>query len=67
MVWSGEITDTIFTFKNNPCQGIIVSLKDSSYSLRLDYSVGIFIIGENTLIYDVVSQQCHETELLYLT
>ena len=44
----------IFTFKNNPCQGIIVSLKDSIYGLRLDYSVGNFIIAENTLSYDVV-------------
>ena len=53
LLWLGEITD-IFTFKNNPCQGIIVSLKDSSYGLRLDYSVGNFITGENTLSYDVV-------------
>ena len=57
-LWFGEITG-IFTFKNNPCQGIIVSLKDSSYGLRLDYSVGNFIIAENTLIYDVVRKHYH--------
>ena len=56
-LWFGEITD-IFTFKNNPCQGIIVSLKDSSYALRLDYSVGNFITADNSLIYDVVTEQC---------
>ena len=56
-LWFGEITD-IFTFKNNPCQGIIVSLEDSSYGLRRDYSVGNFITAEKSLIYDVVTEQC---------
>ena len=52
----GGITDDISAFKNNPCQEIIVSLKDSIYGLRRDYSVGNFITGENTLIYDVVTE-----------
>ena len=55
----GGITDDISAFKNNPCQGIIVSLKDSSYGLRLDYSVGNFITAENTLSYDVVREHYH--------
>ena len=56
-LWFGEITG-IFTFKNNPCQGIIVSLKDIIYGLRRDYSVGNFITAENSLIYGVVGEQC---------
>ena len=54
VVWWDYLAD-ISTFKNNSCQEIIVSLEDSIYGLRRDYSVGNFIRGENTLIYDVVT------------